>query len=106
MRRDRRGDARRPHGLARQAVAVRGQRGAAGPAQRSALLPQYGKLFDRGYVTSDDGGGLLLSPALPESRFDLLGIRPDANPARVPAEQRPLLPFHRNRVFIRREVDE
>lgn len=69
------------------------------------LLPQYDKLFDKGYVTFDKQGGLLLSPALSEGRLDLLGIRPDARLTRVAAEQRHFLSYHRDRIFIHREDD-
>jgi predicted restriction endonuclease len=67
------------------------------------LLPQYDKLFDKGYVSFDDGGQLIVSPALPEDRFDLLGIRADAKLAAVAKEHRSYLTFQRDRVFIHRE---
>ena len=70
------------------------------------LLPQYDKLFDRGYISFDDGGGLLLSPALPESRLGLLGVRADDRLSQVPREQRSYLAFHRDRVFIHPDVHE
>lgn len=70
------------------------------------LLPQYDKLFDKGYVSFDDGGALLLSPALTENRFDLLGIRLDARLTRLSPNHRSYLTFHRDRVFVHRDENE
>lgn len=67
------------------------------------LLPQYDKLFDHGYVTFDDDGALLVSPALPTDRFDLLGICEDGHLTRVEPKHRPFFAYHRNRVFIHHE---
>jgi putative restriction endonuclease len=69
------------------------------------LLPQYDKLFDKGYISFDEGGGLMASPALPEDRFDLLGIRAEARLVRLVPEHQPFLSFHRDRVFIHRDED-
>jgi putative restriction endonuclease len=69
------------------------------------LLPQYDRLFDRGLIAFEDGGGILVSPALPKDKFDLLGIRSDARLAAVEPSHRPFLAFHRDRVFVRREED-
>jgi hypothetical protein len=42
------------------------------------VLPQYDKLFDRGFISFADDGGILISPALPRDKFDVLGVREDA----------------------------
>jgi hypothetical protein len=64
------------------------------------ILPQYDKLFDRGFISFKDDGGILTSPALPKDKFDLLGIRQEARLTRVVSGHRPFLSFHRDCVFI------
>lgn len=64
------------------------------------VLPQYDKLYDRGLISFEDGGGILVSPAMPKDKFELLGVREDAKLASVTREQQPFLSFHRDRVFI------
>jgi putative restriction endonuclease len=70
------------------------------------ILPQYDKLFDRGFISFTDDGGILVSPALPKDKFDLLGVREDAKLAVVSPPHRPFLSFHRDRVFIRNEAQD
>jgi hypothetical protein len=70
------------------------------------LLPQYDKLFDKGYVTFDDAGELIVSPAVRRDRLDLLGIREAARLQTVVPEHRRFLSFHRDRVFIRQESED
>jgi putative restriction endonuclease len=70
------------------------------------ILPQYDKLFDRGFISFEDDGGIFVSPALPKDKFDLLGVRADARLSTVAAEHRPFLSFHRDRVFIHSEASD
>jgi hypothetical protein len=70
------------------------------------LLPQYDKLFDRGFISFEDGGGIIVSPAFPKDKVGLLGISEDARLSTVAAEHRPFLSFHRDRVFIRHDDQE
>jgi hypothetical protein len=70
------------------------------------LLPQYDKLFDRGYISFEDGGEILVSPALPQDKLGLLGVKEDARLSAVDPEHTPFLSFHRDRVFIRHDGQE
>jgi hypothetical protein len=70
------------------------------------VLPQYDRLFDRGLISFADDGGLLVSPALPKDKFDLLGVREDARLAAVTAAHKPFLAFHRDRVFVRHDAQD
>src|SRR5262249_33203460 len=42
------------------------------------LLPQYDRLFDRGFVSFADDGGILVSPSLAPYELELLGVREGA----------------------------
>jgi predicted restriction endonuclease len=70
------------------------------------VLPQYDKLFDRGFLSFADGGGILLSPATPQDKFELLGVREDARLRAVGAAHRPFLSFHREHVFLRPDAQD
>jgi predicted restriction endonuclease len=70
------------------------------------ILPQYDRLFDRGFISFADDGAVLLSPALPRDKFDLLGVREDARLTRVALAHTPFLAFHRERVFIRPDAQD
>jgi hypothetical protein len=67
------------------------------------VLPQYDRLFDRGFISFADDGSLLLSPALPRDKLDLLGVREDARLKALEKAHRPFMAFHRDRVFIRHD---
>jgi hypothetical protein len=70
------------------------------------LLPQYDRLFDKGFISFAEEGKILVSPALPRDRFDLLGVKEDAKLMKiVPAHLR-FLSFHRDRVFIRHDAQD
>lgn len=64
------------------------------------VLPQYDRLFDRGFISFADNGRILVSPALPRGKFDLLGVREDARLAVVEQGHQPYLAYHRDSVFI------
>jgi len=65
------------------------------------LLPQYDHLFDAGYITFDDDGGLLQSPVLAELSPSVLGFDREARLRRITDEHREYLDFHRRRLFLR-----
>jgi predicted restriction endonuclease len=65
------------------------------------ILPQYDRLFDRGFISFDDDG--ILSPALPKDKLELLGVRENGKLKAVNQAHRPFLTFHRERVFLRRD---
>jgi putative restriction endonuclease len=70
------------------------------------LLPQYDHLFDRGYITFEDSGHLVPSPAIVTLPPHLLGIAMDARLRRVASDHLPYLDFHRNKVFLARTERE
>jgi putative restriction endonuclease len=66
------------------------------------LLPQYDHLFDRGYITFEDNGQMVRSPAIVTLPPHLLGIAMDARLRRVATDHLPYLEFHREAVFLAR----
>ena len=67
------------------------------------LSPTADHLFDRGYLSFTDTGGIMLSPRLDHADFERLGL-PTAMSARVGTfnvEQRVFLEYHRTEVFKR-----
>lgn len=63
------------------------------------LLPQYDHLFDRGYITFDDRGALIPSPAITTLPAERLGIDFGASLRRVEDGHLQYLEFHRNEIF-------
>lgn len=63
------------------------------------LLPQYDHLFDRGYITFDDDGRLIPSPAIVTLPADRLGVDMQARLRRLDDSHLPFLRFHREQVF-------
>jgi putative restriction endonuclease len=70
------------------------------------LLPQYDHLFDRGYITFEDNGRLVPSPAIVTLPPHLLGLAMDARLRHVASDHLPYLDFHRNKVFLARTERE
>jgi putative restriction endonuclease len=66
------------------------------------LLPQYDHLFDRGYITFDDSGRMVPSPAIVTLPPHLLGIAMDARLRKVARDHLPYLEFHHDAVFLAR----
>jgi len=66
------------------------------------LLPQYDHLFDRGYITFENNGRIVPSPAIVTLPPHLLGIAMDARLRRVATDHLPYLEFHREAVFLAR----
>ena len=65
------------------------------------LLPQYDHLFDAGYISFDDDGRLVESPAIADLNPSILGFDRKARLRRVTEEHREFLDFHRSRLFLR-----
>ena len=63
------------------------------------LLPNLDRAFDRGLISFDDKGGILLSDRLPESLVMTLGIRNDMKLSKVLPYHLPFLQYHRQHVF-------
>lgn len=65
------------------------------------LLPQYDHLFDRGYITFDDSGTLVVSPAIRAVPSTQLGINHQSRLRRVESQHLPFLEYHFRQVFVR-----
>jgi len=59
------------------------------------LLPNYDKLFDKGYISFDDNGHILLSKKLSLESFRKLGINQTDRLVRIYEENKPFLRIHR-----------
>lgn len=66
------------------------------------LLPHYDHLFDRGYITFDDRGTHILSPAIVKLPPQRLGIDPTARLRLISASHLPFLEYHSSKVFVGR----
>lgn len=63
------------------------------------LLPQYDRLFDRGLITFDDDGGMILSEAFPAEQWERAGVNPDGHLRFLNGRHRDFLAYHRTKVF-------
>lgn len=66
------------------------------------LSPSLDRCFDRGYVSFDDDGQLLISPCLRQDDLVALGIEHGMRLRRIDGQHRRFLEYHRARVFQRR----
>lgn len=64
------------------------------------LLPHYDHLFDRGYLTFDDSGAMILSPAIAKLPPARLGVDPTARLRHIEPEHLPFLEYHAAHVFL------
>ena len=69
------------------------------PANGLLLLPQYDALFDRGFISFEESGTILLSPGLDGLSIDRLGIQESDRLRFVRDEHHSFLDYHRTRVF-------
>jgi len=60
------------------------------------LSPSIDKLFDKGFVSFDDNGGLLINPNICKSTVEKLGIAIDSKIANLQPEHRKYLKRHRD----------
>lgn len=69
------------------------------------LTPTIDHLFDRGFISFEDGGELLISPVAHEESLNKMGIVTNrvVNVGGFVAPQREFLEFHRSNVFLKRE---
>lgn len=65
------------------------------------LLPNYDKLFDKGLISFDDAGDILISEKLQD--YNKLGISTDMN-IKLKEENKVYLEYHRERVFREYEI--
>ena len=64
------------------------------------LLPNYDKLFDKGYISFDTKGRIVFSNFFPESDRILLQIRKDAHLVKVSDNHKPFLLYHNQNCLI------
>jgi predicted restriction endonuclease len=65
------------------------------------LLPQYDRLFDRGFITFDEDDRVLLSDALPTELVPKVGVHPGDRLRFVRDQHRPYFDHHRRVVVIK-----
>ncbi len=64
------------------------------------LLPQYDHLFDKGFISFDDDGQLLQSPALERIPISQLGISSTDRLRLLSESHRTFLRYHRSDIFV------
>ena len=66
------------------------------------LTPTIDHLFDRGFISFEDNGGLLISPVAHRTSLERMGVETDhaVNVGRFTEQQKRHLDFHRNFVFL------
>jgi hypothetical protein len=69
------------------------------------LTPSVDHLFDRGFISFDDGGSLLISPVAHRESLERMGIEThrSMNVGGFTSGQRVYLDYHRNNVFLERQ---
>ncbi|MZR14269.1 HNH endonuclease [Maritimibacter sp. DP07] len=63
------------------------------------LSPHVDRLFDRGYISFEDGGTLLLSPSLPKEVADAWGLAAGIEPKPLTQRQAVYMAYHRTEIF-------
>lgn len=64
------------------------------------LTPSIDHLFDRGFISFKDDGGLLISPVADLESLKRMGVTPGADVGAFSRGQRSYLQFHRDEVFL------
>jgi hypothetical protein len=66
------------------------------------LTPNIDHLFDRGFISFDDGGGVLVSPVANEASLERMGVdlSDHSTTGMFSAEQRSFMEYHRDAVFL------
>ena len=64
------------------------------------LLPNYDKLFDKGYISFDSKGKIYVSNSLNENSLHILNINPDLKLVRIDDRHKEYLEYHRENCFI------
>jgi len=67
------------------------------------LTPSIDHLFDRGFISFEDSGNLIVSPVAHKPSMDRMGIETDrvVNVGSFTEGQRQFLDYHRNAVLLR-----
>ncbi len=64
------------------------------------LLPNYDKLFDRGYINFDKKGKIIISKLISEYELKLLGIKENVKLIKIEDAHKKYLEYHRDKYFI------
>ena len=66
------------------------------------LTPSVDHLFDRGFISFEDGGRLIVSPAADRNALRRMGVDPDGglNVGTFSSGQRQYLDYHRNEILL------
>ncbi len=64
------------------------------------LIPNLDKLFDKGYISFDDKGIIILSDFLPLSEYRLLGVQQGMRLVHIETNHIPYLKFHRENCLL------
>jgi putative restriction endonuclease len=66
------------------------------------LTPNADHLFDRGFISFDDTGEVLVSPVADDISLKRMGLNPDSHPRPLPfnSDQKHFLAHHRKEVFL------
>lgn len=64
------------------------------------LTPSIDHLFDRGFISFENNGDLLVSPVADVTSLQRMGVTPGTNVGDFHREQRTFLEFHREAVFL------
>jgi len=67
------------------------------------LTPSIDHLFDRGFISFEDSGNLIVSPVAHKPSLNRMGVETDhvVNVGSFTEGQRPFLDYHRNAVLLR-----
>ena len=65
------------------------------------LLPNYDKLFDKGLISFEDDGRIIISPLIEKEEYKILGINPDDKLFNLYPENKPYLEEHRRTVYYK-----
>jgi putative restriction endonuclease len=70
------------------------------------LTPDVDLLFDRGFISFEDSGKVLVSPVADRQAFAKMGLLPDMliNVGAFSEGQRKFLQFHRDKIFLEANV--
>lgn len=63
------------------------------------LIPNLDSLFDKGFISFDNDGAILLSPQLSSTVADQLGVKKSMRLHHIFAQHQPYLEFHRTKIF-------
>ncbi len=63
------------------------------------LSPHIDRLFDRGYISFEDSGALILSPLLPSEVIDAWGLSNEVKEKPLSGKQSFYMSFHRSEIF-------